>query len=338
MTPPAPVISVLMPVRDEEAHLDEAIASVVEQSFADFELILVDDGSADGTAEILSSWVRQDPRIRTIRQEPRGIVAALEAARAIARGRFLARMDGDDLSLPDRFEKQLSLMRSEPEFVVCGSGIEYFPAPLVRDGARRYAKWINATVTPQQIATEIFIECPLPHPTLFLRADALDEIGGYRDRGWPEDYDLVLRLWRAGGKLGKVPETLLRWREGSHRLSRVDSRYSASAFRRCKVHYLKSTLLKGRQGVVVWGAGPVGKALSKDLRAEGARLVAFVEVDPRKIGQEIHGVPVIGAEDAVGMDGVLHLAAVGQEGARDRIREVCSGAGLSELEDFVAIA
>jgi glycosyltransferase involved in cell wall biosynthesis len=338
MTPSAPVISVLMPVRDEEMHLDEAISSVIAQTFGDFELIVTDDGSSDGTADVLSSWARREPRIRTIRQEPQGIVAALEAARSVARGRFLARMDGDDVALADRFERQLSLMRAEPGLVACGSGIEYFPADVVRDGARRYEEWINAAVTPQQIAREIFIECPLPHPTFFVRADALDEIGGYRDAGWPEDYDVVLRLWQAGGHFGKVPETLLRWREGSGRLSRVDPRYSAAAFRRCKVHYLTRTLLAGRDGAVIWGAGPVGKALAKGLQAEGTPVLAFVEVDPRKVGQEIHGAPVIEAEDAVGIGGALHLAAVGQEGARERIREVLSSAGLSELQDFVAMA
>jgi glycosyltransferase involved in cell wall biosynthesis len=333
-----PLVSVLMPVRDVEAHIDEAISSILAQTLADFELIIVDDGSTDDTRALISVWAARDVRVRYLSQEPSGIVPALEAARHAARGRFLARMDGDDVSMPTRLEKQVKLLEEEPRLAGCGTGIEYFPAHVVRDGARRYEQWINATVTPDEIAREIFVECPLAHPTFFLRAEALDSVGGYREVAWPEDYDLVFRLWERGARLGKVAEPLLRWREGEERLSRVHARYSAHAFRRCKVHYLSRTLLKRRSGAVVWGSGPVGKGFSMALREAGVDVRAFVDVDPRKIGQNIHGTRVVGAEEALAMSGVLHLAAVGQPGGRDGVREVLSGAGLVELNDFVALA
>ncbi|NIP83227.1 MAG: glycosyltransferase, partial [Gemmatimonadetes bacterium] len=191
-----------------------------------------------------------------------GIVAALERARAAARGRYLARMDADDVATPRRLEAQLALMGDRPGLVACGCGVEYFPREALRDGALRYEAWINSCVTEEEIERAIFVECPLAHPTLFARADAIAAVGGYRDAGWPEDYDLVLRLWAAGGRLGKVPDVLLRWREGPGRLSRTDPRYAPDAFLACKVHHLRRTLLRGRAGVVIWGAGPVGKALS----------------------------------------------------------------------------
>jgi hypothetical protein len=104
------------------------------------------------------------------------------------------------------------------------------------------------------------------------------------------------------------------------------------------VHHLRKTLLRGRAGAVLWGAGPVGKAAARALIEAGTPVLAFVEVDPRKIGQEIHGAPVLGTDEGVGIEGVLHLAAVGQEGARDQIRDTLRNAGRTELEDFVAIA
>jgi threonine dehydrogenase-like Zn-dependent dehydrogenase len=96
--------------------------------------------------------------------------------------------------------------------------------------------------------------------------------------------------------------------------------------------------LRERGGAVIWGAGPVGKAASRALLAAGTPVLAFVEVDPRKIGQDIHGAPVVAAEEGAAMEGVLHLAAVGQPGARERIRGLLRDAGRKELEDFVAIA
>jgi len=334
----APTVSVLLPVRDGAALLGEAIASLEGQTLTDFEVLAVDDGSMDATPDLLAAWASRDPRVRVIRQEPLGIVAALEAARAEARAPYLARMDADDVAAPTRLERQHALMEADPEVVACGCGVEYFPADAVRDGARRYQEWLNAAVTPNEIERQIFVECPLAHPTFFLRAAAVERVGGYVDPGWPEDYDLLLRLWSAGGRLAQVPDRLLRWREGPERHSRTHPRYAQEAFLACKVHHLRRTLLRGREGAVVWGAGPVGKAAARALLEAGTPVLAFVEVDPRKVGQEIHGAPVVDTEAGLGIDGVLHLAAVGQPGARDTIRGLLRQADRTELSDFVAIA
>ena len=103
--------------------------------------------------------------------------------------------------------------------------MRYVPPAVVLGGALRYERWLNSLATPQAIERDLFVECPLAHPTFFLRADAVATAGGYRDRGWPEDYDLLLRLWRAGGRLGTVPEVLLHWRERAGRLSRTHPSY-----------------------------------------------------------------------------------------------------------------
>ena len=229
-------------------------------------------------------------------------------------------------------------MKSEPALALCGTGVRYFPRRDLRDGARRYERWINACVTPEEIAKNLFVECPVAHPTFFMRADAVARAGGYRDMEWPEDYDLVLRLWAAGERIAKVPETLLRWRDRPGRLSRTDARYGPEAFLACKVHHLRRTLLAGGRGAVVWGAGPIGKSAARALREAGTEVLAFVELNPRKLGQRIHGAPVLDIDEALAIEGVLHLAAVGQPGARERIRGLLSGAGFEEPRDFVAIA
>ena len=333
-----PPISVLLPVRDGGSVLAEAIESLEAQTLADFEVIAVDDGSTDYSSNLLQEWAIRDARVNVLTQEPMGIIAALERARLVARGAYLARMDADDISEPERFARQWDLMESDERLVLCGCGVEYFPLESVRDGARRYQAWLNASNTHDEIAREIFVECPLAHPSFFMRAEAVSDVGGYQDHGWAEDYDLVLRLWRSGGSLGKVPEALLRWREGDQRLSRTNERYSSEAFRRCKVHHLRETFLGARQGVVIWGAGPVGKAFGRALGKEGVQISAFAEVDPRKIGQNIHGAPVLNTASALGLRGVFHIAAVGQPGARETLRSLLSGADLHELQDFACVA
>jgi glycosyltransferase involved in cell wall biosynthesis len=336
--PAPPPLSVLLPVRNGGETIAEAVGSVLEQTYASFELLIVDDGSSDHTPSVLEEIARTDSRIQLLRQEAKGIVSALEFARSKARGRFLARMDADDIALPGRFKAQMELVRADRRIVAVGTQVAYFPRDNVRVGALRYEGWLNGLLSHEAMERDLFVECPLPHPTLLLRADVVDWVGGYRDRGWPEDYDLMFRLWEAGGRFGKVPSVLLKWREGGPRLSRNHQAYSDAAFRRCKVHFLVRTHLMGGRGVVVWGAGPLGKAFARELVGEGGRLCAFVDLDPRKIGQEIHGVEVIPPERANEFKGAFSLAAVGKGRAREEIRETLTELGWTELEDFVAVA
>lgn len=335
----APRVSILLPVRDAEGTLDEALTSVLDQTLDDLEVVAVDDGSTDGSPAILRAFADGDSRVRVLSQPARGLVPALERARREARGALLARMDADDRAEPGRLRAQVELLEDRPDVVLAGTHVRYFPRERLKDGARRYEAWLNSLGDADALERDLWIECPLAHPTFMARAGAVEAVGGYRDRGWPEDYDLLLRLRYAGGRLGVVPRVLHHWREGADRLSRTDSRYAPAAFRRVKAHFLAgSPLLQGREGVVVWGAGPVGKAIARALAEKGVPIRAFVELDPRKVGQEIHGAPVVAPNAIDRFRGALGLAAVGKEGARAEIRAAFAAAGWLDGRDFVAVA
>jgi glycosyltransferase involved in cell wall biosynthesis len=327
----APLVSVLMPVRDEAPYLAEALESLSEQTLEDIEVLVVDDGSRDGSAEIADAHARGDSRFRVLRQQPAGLVAALERARAEARGRYVARMDGDDVALPRRLETQVAALEADNRLAACGGGIAYFPAETVREGARRYERWINGLVTEDAAARDVFVECPIPHPTLMARWEVLE----YRRCDWPEDYDLVLRLWARGERFRNVDALVLRWRDHAARLSRTAPRYSLEAFVRCKVAHLRATLLRGFDSVIIWGAGPVGKSFAREL---GQQVVAFVDVDPRKIGKHVYGVPVVALEAALAFADAFALGAVAGEDARAEIRAAIAAQGRRDGVDFVAVA
>jgi len=326
----------LLPCRNAASTLPEAIASLDAQTFGDVEVIAVNDGSLDDTAALLDEWAARDPRVRVLHEPRCGLVASLEAARHVAGADLLARMDADDIAHPERLERQVALLDATPAVAACGTLVRYVPRHTLRDGARRYEAWINALVTPADIERELFVECPIPHPTLMIRREALSAVGGYRDPGWPEDYDLVLRLWSAGARMQKVDEVLLDWRDSPGRLSRRDPRYDENAFRRCKVHYLGRRI--GRRDVVVWGAGPVGKAFARALQGVGHRVAAFVDLDPRKIGQEIHGAPVIPPDGVNAFRRAFCVGAVGSPGAREEIRAMLAAFGWREPEEWSAVA
>lgn len=331
-----PAISVLIPVRNAAATLDEALASMQAQSYAHWEALLVEDGSP----ALLRAWCDRDARFRLLTNETRrGIVPSLNRALEAARAPVVARMDADDISLPERFQRQLELLASDPKLAVVGCRVRYFPEEHVADGARRYEEWLNSIVTPEEHARDLFVECPLAHPTLMLRTEALRKLGGYRDEGWAEDYDLCLRLWQAGHALAKVPELLLLWREGAARTSRTDPVYALDRFLRCKVRFLRATHLAGDRPALIFGAGPVGKAFGRALLDDGARLAGFVDVDPRRIGQRLHGVPVLDLEAALRLRGeVFGLGALGQPGARLQLRQVLRAAGWNDGEDYCCVA
>lgn len=307
------------------------------QTVRSCEFLAVDDGSVDATRSLLCAWRDADPRVRVLDSAGEGLIAALRLATDAARGEYLARMDADDIAEPDRLAKQVALLDTRPGIVACGTLVRYFPREAVRDGARRYEQWINALAGPDEILRDLFVECPIPHPTLVVRADALRAAGGYIDTGWPEDYDLVLRLWRDGHRMTSVPRRLLAWRDRPDRTSRVDERYSRASFRRCRIHYLLNTLVRGRP-LLIGGAGPTGKAFAREVVRQDGTLAGFVDVDPRKIGQTVHGVPVIPPGRIADFGGAFGAAAVADAAARTKIRTAFRAAGWREMVDFCAVA
>lgn len=335
-----PRVSVLLPVRDAIATLGACLDSLAAQTLADHEVIAVDDGSRDGSGELLLARARLDPRLRVRRTPPRGLVPALSLSLAEARAPLVARMDADDVALAERLFLQVERLERDRSVDVLGCRVALFASPgeAPGEGMRAYVEWQNALLDHEAIFRDRFVESPIVHPSVAMRAEALRRLGGWRAFDGPEDYDLWLRALAAGLRFAKLAETLLMWRDGNGRLTRKDPRYAAGRFLALKLEALARGPLAGGRPAVVWGAGPVGKAWSSALRARGHPVAAFVEVDPRKIGRSLHGSPVLPVADASRLRGPLHLAAVGQKGARERIRAEALRLGLEEGRDLVAVA
>src|SRR4051812_44139528 len=165
-----------------------------------------------------------------------GIARAIQAGVALARAPLVARMDGDDICLPDRFARQVERFAADARLGALGTQVEAFP--VAGEGLRRYIEWQNQVLGTEAHATQLFVESPLCHPSVMVRRAALDAVGGWRDVAWPEDYDLWLRLDAGGWALDKVPEVLLRWRHGTGRATFADARYGIEQFRRAKAPHL----------------------------------------------------------------------------------------------------
>ncbi|MFT3921387.1 MAG: glycosyltransferase [Myxococcales bacterium] len=327
-------ISVVMPFRNASATIDAALSGLLGADEA-LEVLCIDDGSVDSGTDRVRAWGTRDPRVRLLRAEGRGLVAALQQGVAAARGGLLARMDSDDLSLPGRMARQREFLLQHPEVAVVGSRVEAFcDQGELGEGMERYVSWQNALLTAEDHRRELFVESPLCHPSTMLRRGALLAAGGYRELPLPEDYDLFLRLDQLGYALCKLPEVLLRWRHRPGRATFSDPRYSLDSMRTAKAPYLASRVARSEKPRrVLWGAGPTGKRMARSLEAHGLRFDLFIDVDPDKIGRTARGVPIAPMEALDAATDVV-VAAVGARGARGLIRPYLCERGFREGYDF----
>jgi len=331
-----PAVAVLIPAFNAEATLGEALASVERQTERDWECLIVDDGSTDGTAGIAHTVAARDPRFRLVPRKHAGIVAALNAGLAECRAELVARMDADDLMSRRRLERQRAALRANPGWAGAGCHVRLFPRRSMTDGLLAYERWLSSIETAGDVTREAFVECPIAHPSLMVRREPLG--AGYRDVAWPEDYDLLLRLLEAGHELGTVPERLLHWRDGAGRLSRSSPRYAQGAFVECKAEFLARGYLRKAEPYVLWGYGDTGKALAAALARLGKHPSAIVELHPGRLGQLIRGVRVIPPETLPVMPRQPLLVSVAGITPRSEIRAALATMGFTETADFVCCA
>lgn len=335
--PRTPKVSILMPVRNEEPYLPAALRSLYAQSLRDWELVAVDDGSSDRTPDILAAATSHDRRVRVIRLEGGGLVAALNAGLEACRAPLLARMDGDDISHPNRLEAQTAYLEAHPDTGLVACSFRHFPRTSLKQGMLDYENWQNALQGHDLIMKDLFVESPFVHPGIMTRRAVLKELGGYHDCGWAEDYDLWLRMAAAGVRFAKLPDKLFFWRDHPERATRTMNEYSSNAFRSCKLHHLRAGFLKEHNEVVMAGAGIEARAWQRLLAASGIRVTHWLDVDPRKIGRTLHGAPVSRPEE-LQLSGRKMLAAIGVRGAREQFRALASNLGWQEGMDFVCVA
>ena len=330
-----PLVSILLPVYNDAHYLERAVLSIQRQSLKSWELLLLDDGSMDATPVLVDCLSRSDPRIKAAHLPHRGIAETLNAGLSMARGPFIARMDADDCSHPLRLALQSAWLEERTEICAVGCKVRIFPRNRVTPGMLAYEKWSNSLLAPEEIARDIFVEAPLVHPSVMIRREVLEEVGGYRPRG-PEDYDLWLRLHRRGNRFGKVPRTLFWWMDRPRRVTRISPDYKREAFRRCKAGHLARWL--GTDSRVMMVGNREAKRLAALLEAEGLRIQGYVDIKPGRISTQYRGVPVMGYESLAKRDpGGMLLAAVGTRGARKEIRRRLTGLGFRELVEFICV-
>lgn len=325
------LVSVVFPVGPGVAHAGLALDDLLGQTYDELEIVAVLNGCPEAVREDFLK--RSDGRLHVfdLGAEAR-LLDALDLAVRESRGHWLARMDADDRCAADRLARQVSrLAQGDIDVVSCGISLK----ESLGEGMARYVDWVNGLDTPAKVARERFVESPVVQPTVMMPRSLFLEAGGYLRNGFAEDYDLWLRLLGRGARFGKVTDLLYDWHDREDRLTRSDPRFGQKAMLALKADALASLHEVRKRGVAIAGAGPIGKALGRELKKRKTELHGYFEVNPKRVGSVCQEAPIAGPGDfgKRWREAVL-LGAVGVGGGRAKVRNLALEAGYCEGRDF----
>lgn len=320
------MISVALPCYNAQDSLTACLESLLAQTWQDFEIVAVNDGSTDGTLDVLRRVSARDGRIRVFDRPHGGVVQAMNFAVEHCRGEYVARMDSDDLCLPERLALQKAHLDRHPYLGLVGGLVRFGGDPEAGKGYKTYVDWTNTLVTEEDISLARFVESPYANPSIMFRKELVSRCGPFYDGPFPEDYEFLLRLMAAGVRMDKVQREVLIWNDPPSRLTRTDPRYDPEAFYRVKAAYLARWLAaRGIGRVSIIGGGRITRRRALMLEEHGIVIERWLEVDPNKIGQRASDRPVCSWHEVGAPQGEFLLSYVGKRGAGVRI--------ASELEE-----
>lgn len=276
-----PKISVIMPVYNSEKYIREAVDSILNQTYRDFELLAIyDNGTNDSTPEILKEYSRKDARIKPINiKEERGLVKSLNYGIKVAKGKYIARMDADDISLVERFEKQVMYLESNDKVSILKTKLIVFGNEN-EENNRKVEKWFNTEFVDDNIIEILFQGNVIGHPSVMMRRSIFNDLKGYNEEFTEaEDYDLWLRALKKGYKFACLNETLFKYRFFSDsKSSRANNMTKFNILAKLDFLYEK-IYCKNTMRYLIWGASNGGKLTKQILetKLKKGRLVGFID-------------------------------------------------------------
>ncbi len=282
-------ISIVMPVRNGLPYLEDCLQSILSQTWTDWELIIVNDHSTDNTLTLLQEISLRDQRIQWYNNEEIGITPALIKASTYCTGNMISRMDADDIMPIDKLENLHQLLKNEEQGTVVTGMVKYFSSENLGEGYRKYEAWLNNLSSKQIHYSEIYKECCVASANWLMYMDDFERCGGFNVKMYPEDYSLVFEWRRMGYKILATKHITHLWRDHLMRASRNDDNYKNNTFAPLKVSYFLDQDWNKNKQLILWGAGPKGKLIAKQLVKRNI-LFRWICNNPNKIGQNIYNV------------------------------------------------
>lgn len=332
-----PKVSVVLPFFNAEKTLHRAVESIHKQEFADFECLLVDNNSSDGSGEIAKKWTERDRRFRLVKESRQGVMFASNTGAEQSLGDYVARMDADDWAYPERLTLQVEFLNLNPEYGAVAGCVRHVGEPQQTEGFRRFVDWSNSLTTYEEISSRRFIEAPIVNPSAMWRRETMEMHGMYLNGDFPEDYEMWLRWLDRGVKIAKLPEILLDWHDSEQRLTRTDPIYSDKSFYEIKSKYLAKWLEEHNPfhpNVAIWGASRISRRRARILEQHGVRINTYIDTkSSRQIEKE-----VIYYEDLPEAGSYFVLSYIRQMNNREKIQEFLEGRGYVDGVNYLLVS
>lgn len=313
------------------------MVSIQNQDVDRFECLLVDNNSSDGSREIAEKFCAGDHRFRLLSESRQGVMFASNRGAAESQGAYLARMDADDVALPERLRLQSDFLDRNPDFGAVAGRVEHVGDPENTEGFRRFVEWSNSLCTYEEIFHRRFIEAPIVNPTAMWRRSVMNLHGMYLAGSFPEDYEMWLRWLHQGVRIAKLKEVVLEWHDSEFRLTRTDPIYSDRSFYEIKSKYLAMHLKNTNPyfpEVVVWGASRISRRRARMLEEHGVRIKLYIDT---KRGRQIER-DVLFYEDLPPAGRMFILTYIRQMDNRQRIQTFLEERGYVEGKDYLLVS
>ncbi len=333
-----PKVTVILPFSNCERCINTAVRSILLQTYTNFELILVNNNSKDGTLDILSEFASEDARIKIVDAEKQSFVNALNTGLSYAKGKYIARMDADDISYPDRLKKQVEYLEKNTRVGLVACQVNHVSTMRTLkqlEGIKHYVDRNNQLITNEDIVVNRFVEAPVIHPTIMFRKSIINKFGGYLHGDFPEDYELFLRWIDNGIKMHKLPEVLYDWTDLPERVTGTDNHFTDQAFFEVKSRYIFKWLQENNQhhpNVVIWGAGKKSRQRFLILHELGIYAKFYIDLwaNPTYNVIQFQETPPAGRH--------FILSYVTNREAREQIKAFLVELGYLEGRDFLCVA
>ena len=282
------LVSIIIPFKNPGKYFKPCLESIRNQSYPNIEVLLIDDHSKKEDVEVARMVQIKDERFQLHRSNGKGIINALQTGLDLARGEFISRMDADDLMTKDKIELMHSALLKSNQKSVCTAFVSYFASEKeIQDGFKKYENWLNKLTAEESNFTQIYKECTIPSPCWMARKLDIQNIGGFKGLTYPEDYDLVFKMYYSKFKIVSVKKILHHWRDHPNRISRTSETYQMENFTTLKLGYLLQYEIN-HERVILWGAGKKAKRIAKLLLEKKVHF-DWVTENTNKIGKVIYG-------------------------------------------------
>lgn len=332
-----PKVTVLIPFFNAEPTLERAILSIARQTFVDFQCILIDNNSTDGSAKIAVKWHKKDERFILVSERKQGPAYASNTGFKTSSGSYIARMDADDWSYPYRLAKQVEFLDKNPGYGAVGGLVEHVGHSDQTKGFERYVSWSNSIRKYEDISNRRFIELPIVNPSAMWRRKVVEEYGLYSSGDFPEDYEMWLRWLGEGVKVHKLSDVVLKWYDSNSRLTRKHSSYRDKAFYKIKSKYLAEWLSKNNPHhpeVVIWGASRISRRRARMLLPYGIDICCYIDI---KRSRDLDK-PIIYYSEIPNQNEIFILIYIKQTDAREEIQTFLHSRGFAEGKNYLLIS